>query len=107
MGDLANVKRRCFTKAQKISILNELSISGISLSAHVLDRFPPEQIPKLTGLEYSWGKLTSTQIRSLNANQARNLRKHIIDNDKKDILKEQLEIVEQIIDNDLKKKGKK
>ena len=32
MGDLANVKRRCFTKAQKISILNELSISGISLS---------------------------------------------------------------------------
>lgn len=75
--------------------------------AHVFDRFPPEQIPKLTGLEYSWGKLTSTQLRSLNANQARDLRKHIIDNDKKDILKEQLEIVEKIIDNDLKKKGKK
>lgn len=32
MRELTKVKRRCFTKAQKISILNELNISGISLS---------------------------------------------------------------------------
>ena len=32
MGKSLKVKRRYFTKAQKISILNELNISGVSLS---------------------------------------------------------------------------
>ena len=32
MGKTGKLKRRYFTKAQKISILNELSISGVSLS---------------------------------------------------------------------------
>ena len=32
MKETVKVKRRCFTKAQKISILNEFNISGISLS---------------------------------------------------------------------------
>ena len=32
MGKSVKVKRRYFTKAQKISILNELNISGVSLS---------------------------------------------------------------------------
>ena len=32
MEELAKVKRRCFTKEQKISILNELNVSSISLS---------------------------------------------------------------------------
>ncbi len=32
MGKLLKVKRRYFTKAQKISILNELNINGVSLS---------------------------------------------------------------------------
>ena len=32
MGKLVKVKRRYFTKAQKISILNELNIKGVSLS---------------------------------------------------------------------------
>ena len=32
MGKIVKVKRRYFTKAQKVSILNELSISGASLS---------------------------------------------------------------------------
>ena len=32
MGKSQKVKRRYFTKAQKISILNELNISGVSLS---------------------------------------------------------------------------
>ncbi|MDE0151339.1 MAG: transposase [Bdellovibrionales bacterium] len=32
MKELIKVKRKCFTKAQKISILNELNISGITLS---------------------------------------------------------------------------
>ena len=33
MEGAVKVKRRCFTKAQKMSILNELNISGMSLSA--------------------------------------------------------------------------
>ena len=32
MGKLVKVRRKYFTKAQKISILNELNISGVSLS---------------------------------------------------------------------------
>ena len=38
MGKSVKVKRRCFTKAQKISILNELDISGVSLSELRLER---------------------------------------------------------------------
>ena len=38
MGKLVKVRRKYFTKAQKISILNELNISGVSLSELSLER---------------------------------------------------------------------
>ena len=57
MEKSAKVKRRCWTKAQKISILNELDISGVSLS-ELARKYQISSVAL-----YRWRRRMGTEIR--------------------------------------------